>query len=163
MEDDIWNSFFGDSFEAMNKRIESLFSNAKSFGPEFKTYGYTMYQGPDGKQYFREFGDPDLNLIGKGQSLEYSKEPLTDVTQEDGIVRAIAEIPGVSKDDIMLECTKNTLSISVNTDDKKYSKTLALPCNVTIDSAKAEYNNGLLEVTFDIEDSNETRKKIHVH
>ncbi|MGN0097906.1 MAG: Hsp20/alpha crystallin family protein, partial [Candidatus Methanomethylophilaceae archaeon] len=74
----------------------------------------------------------------------------TDVTQEGDLVRAVAEIPGISKKDISLECTGNVLSISVDTPGKQFTKDLALPCKVDVDSAKAEYNNGLLEVTMKV-------------
>ena len=64
------------------------------------------------------------------------------------MVRAVAEIPGVAKEDISLRCTGNMLSIKVDTPGRKFEKDLALPCEVDVDSAKAEYNNGLLEVTL---------------
>ena len=64
------------------------------------------------------------------------------------VVRAVAEIPGVAKEDISLRCTGNMLSIKVDTPGRKFEKDLALPCEVDVDSAKAEYNNGLLEVTL---------------
>ena len=77
-----------------------------------------------------------------------AREFFTDVTEEDAVVRAVAEIPGVAKEDISLRCTGNMLSIKVDTPGRKFEKDLALPCEVDIDSAKAEYNNGLLEVTL---------------
>ena len=42
------------------------------------------------------------------------------------------------------------LSIKVDTPGKQFTKDLALPCKVDVDSARAEYNNGLLEVTMDV-------------
>ena len=59
-----------------------------------------------------------------------------------------AEMPGVKKEDIVLDGTPSSLTISVNTDRRRFSKTLALPCDVDIGSAKATYNNGILEVTL---------------
>ena len=45
--DDIWNDLFG-GFDRMNRRIEDMFSQMDMNGSDVKTYGYTMYQGPDG-------------------------------------------------------------------------------------------------------------------
>ena len=151
--DDIWNDLFG-GFDRMNKRIEDMFSQRDMGGSDVKTYGYTMYQGPDGVPHVREFGNCGSRLAPQ---ISRSREPFTDVTQEGDLVRAVAEIPGVSKEDISLECTGNVLSIKVDTPGKQFTKDLALPCKVDVDSARAEYNNGLLEVTMDV--AGQTRGK----
>jgi len=144
--DDIWNDLFGGSFESTIKRMERMFSDLENFqGENVKTYGYTMYQDSEGNRHVKEFGNSagdhltQCNMIG---------EHLADVTLEDNVVRAVVEIPGISKEDIVLEGTKSTLSVSVDTVERKFAKTLALPCDVDPDSAKAEYNNGILEVTL---------------
>lgn len=144
--DDIWNDLFG-GFESLNRRVEDMFRQMDMSGPDIKTYGYTMYQGPDGVRHVREFGNTGskMGILGPGDG----RDPFTDVTEEDSIVRAVAEIPGVAKEDIHLVCTGNMLSIEVDSPKKKFTKDLALPCEVDVDSAKAEYNNGLLEVTLD--------------
>lgn len=143
--DDIWNDLFG-GFESLNRRIEDMFSQMDMTGPDVKTYGYTMYQGPDGVRHVKEFGNSGsrLNALSSGDSRDF----FTDVTEEDSVVRAVAEIPGVAKEDISLSCTGNVLSIKVDSPNRKFERDLALPCEVDVDSAKAEYNNGLLEVTL---------------
>ena len=153
--DDIWNDLFG-GFDRMNRRIEDMFSQMDMNGSDVKTYGYTMYQGPDGVPHVREFGNCGSRLVP--QSVDGAREPFTDVTQEGDVVRAVAEIPGVAKEDIGLECTGNSLSIEVNTPGKSFSKTLALPCKVDVDSAKSEYNTGLLKVTLKISEQNKDKR-----
>ena len=144
--DDVWNSLFGGNFESAIKKMEKMFSGLENFqGENVKAYGYTMYLDPEGNRHVKEFGNPAGSC---GASNNMIGEPLTDVTLEDGVVRAVVEIPGVSKEDIMLEGTKSTLSVSVDTDKRKFDRTMALPCEVDPDSAKAEYNNGILEVTL---------------
>ena len=132
--DDIWNDLFG-GFESLNRRIEDMFSQMDM-----------TYQGPDGVRHVKEFGNSGsrLNALSSGDTREF----FTDVTEEDSVVRAVAEIPGVAKEDITLRCTGNMLSIKVDTPGRRFEKDLALPCDVDVDSAKAEYNNGLLEVTL---------------
>lgn len=158
--DDIWDDLFGGRFDAMAKRMERMFSELERLdGATVRTYGYTMYRDSDGNNHVREFGNSAGN---HGLLSDTAREPLTDVCLENGTVRAIIEIPGVSKEDIMLEGTKSTLSVSVNTDSRKFAKTLALPCDVDLNSATAEYNNGILEITLATVDSPASKKKIDI-
>jgi len=157
--DDLWNDLFGGDFESMAKKMEKMFSEMEGLhGSNVKTYGYTMYQDPNGNRHVKEFG----NTPGDSTASYDAIEPLTDVSLEDNIVRAVVEIPGVSKEDIVLEGTKSTLSVSVNTPSKTFARTLALPCEVDQDSAKAEYNNGILEVTLVPIESPDPKKRISV-
>lgn len=148
--DDIWDDIFG-RFENLNKRMEEMFTNMDTSDPNVKTYGYTMWQGPDGVRHVKEFGNTPgrYEAIGGPSTYNTYREPFTDVTEEDSVVRAVAEIPGVDKGDIELSCTGTVLSIRVTTPGREFEKDLALPCQVDVDSARAEYNNGLLEVTLD--------------
>lgn len=158
--DDIWNDLFGGNFESMMKKMERMFSDIENLdGSNIRTYGYTMYQDPEGNRHVKEFGNSGGD---HGVLPDNIREPLTDVALEDGIVRAILEIPGVSKEDVILEGSKNTLSVSVDTPKRKFAKTLALPCDVDPDSAKAEYNNGILEVTLTPIDSPSSKKRIDI-
>lgn len=153
--DDIWNDLFG-GFDSLNRRIEDMFSKMDMTGPDVKTYGYTMWQGPDGVRHVKEFGNSGSRISAIGPS---GKEPFTDVSEELDVVRAVAEIPGVQKQDIGLRCNGNVLSIKVDTPGREFEKDLALPCDVDVDSAHAEYNNGLLEVTLrKVSPSGEGRK-----
>lgn len=139
--DDLWNSIFGNMAD-FERRFDEMFAElSRGRG---KTYGYTMYQGPDGIPHIREYG----NAVGEfSPRLDSSvSEPFTDVVQDGDEVIVTVELPGAKKDDIVLEGTDKALSIKVDTEHKKYSKTVALPCEVSQDSAKAEYNNGILEV-----------------
>lgn len=161
----IWGDFdrfFTEDFEAMNRRLDRMFEDFLNT-PGVKTYGYTMYQGPDGIPHVQEFG----NTRGDGSLLAGSPaarltEPLTDVEIDGNLVRATAEIPGVEKEDIILDGTPSSLTITVDTPRRKFTKTLAMPCDVNIDSAKAEYNNGILEVTLETAKPAENKTRIKI-
>ena len=77
------------------------------------------------------------------------REPLVDVVDGDKQVRIIAEIPGVRKEDIDMTVEGRTLTITVNTPDRKYEKQLQLPETAVVEGARSNYNNGILEVTFE--------------
>lgn len=118
-------------------------------------YGYSMTMGPDGKPIIREFGNvkptkrPTPFGVSK-PSLEAKRkrEPLVDIISEDGVVRVVAEVPGVEKKDIKLSCSESALTISINTEGRKYYKEVALPTDVDPKIGKAKYINGVLEVTL---------------
>ena len=143
MNDELWNSIFGD-FGDIERRFERMFSElSKGNG---KTYGYTMYQGPDGIPHVREYG----NSVGTCSPMisASEREPFTDVTRDGDKVSVVVELPGVKKEDIVLEGNRTSLQVSVDTESKKFRKSIALPCEVDEGSAKAEYNNGILEVSL---------------
>lgn len=158
---DIFGDFFETGFESFSRRIDRIFEEMDSMGgPAVKTYGYTMYQGPDGVPHYREFGnaaDGGLKLTSGG-----APEPFSDVVLEDGTVRVTVELPGVSKEDITLESTANSLIVNVDSPRKKFSKTLALPCDVNLDTARAECNNGMLEVTYEVVGKDADRRSIEI-
>jgi len=43
---------------------------------------------------------------------------------------------------------ERTLTIRVNTPERKYEKQLQLPDTAVVEGAKSNYNNGILEITF---------------
>ncbi|RLI04806.1 Hsp20/alpha crystallin family protein [Candidatus Bathyarchaeota archaeon] len=120
----------------------------REFGPV--VYGYSITIGPDGKPIVREFGNvkPSLRGIKPSLDIKMEREPLVDVMSDDGNIKVIAELPGVEKQDIKLHATSKTLTISVDTPQRKYYKELELPEEVDPKTAKSVYRNGVLEVTM---------------
>jgi HSP20 family protein len=129
-------------------------STIKEWGPF--VYGYSMTIGPDGKPQVREFGNvkpslrPEAPFGVRRRSIDIKeeREPLVDVIDTNDEVKVVAELPGVEKKDIKLYATEKTLSISVDSPQRKYSKEIELPANVSSKTAKSVYKNGVLEVTL---------------
>jgi HSP20 family protein len=164
--------FTGGFFEDIDRMMEEMFkemqksipkelireerlpdgSTVRRVGPI--VYGYSMTMGPDGKPIIREFGNvkpAKPSVFGAPRpelEVKAEREPLVDTIEENGTIKVVAEIPGVERDDINLECAKNTLIISVNTPTRKYYKEVELPSQVDPESAKVSYRNGVLEVTL---------------
>ncbi len=80
--------------------------------------------------------------------MKVEREPLVDTIDENGTIKVVAEVPGVGKEDVNLECAESVLIISVDTENRKYYKEVELPSTVDPESAKASYRNGVLEVTL---------------
>ncbi|WP_312911464.1 Hsp20/alpha crystallin family protein [Natronosalvus caseinilyticus] len=72
-----------------------------------------------------------------------------DVHDTEEEVRVIADLPGVEKGNIELECDGKTLTISARSDHREYDERVSLPRRVNEHTASATYNNGVLEVVFE--------------
>ncbi|MBS7611782.1 Hsp20/alpha crystallin family protein [Candidatus Bathyarchaeota archaeon] len=113
-------------------------------------YGYSITIGPDGRPQVREFGNikPGVSRrFGRPSvSVREEREPLVEVISTDGEINVVAEVPGVEKEDIKLHATETTLTISAETEKRKYYKEIELPEKVDPKKAKSTYKNGVLEV-----------------
>jgi len=149
--DDDWNDLFrsfDDEFDVMRERMDRLMEAAlHGTGTDPLVYGFSMRTGADGRPVVQEFGNvPRARGLPPDPSC---REPLTDVVEETDKVKAIVELPGVEKQDIDLRAEDRHLTISVDTERKRFCKSLELPCEVLPESASAEYRNGVLTVVMD--------------
>ena len=118
----------------------------KEIGPI--VYGYSVTVGPDGKPIVREFGNVRKGEGTPWKEIQDKREPLVDVVTSDKDVRVIAEMPGVSKEDVNVTVQDRSVTISVDTESRKYYKELELPGVVDPKGAKSTFINGVLEVTL---------------
>jgi HSP20 family protein len=118
-------------------------------------YGYSMTIGPDGKPKVREFGNvkrPSGLGFGIGPSkaqIAGEMEPMIEVVTTDKEVKVTVEMPGASKDKIKIDAYDSTLEVKSEDPQRKYHKTIDLPLEADLGTAKSKYNNGILEITFD--------------
>ncbi len=153
----------------MEDRLDRLFNEflgSKEGPPGARVWGYTMYRGPDGVPHVREFGtglgQPDKGSEALPTGKEGVREPFADVCHEGDELRIVVELPGVSKEDIDLQTTERSMTVSVDTESRKYHKALKLPAEVDPESAKAEYNNGILEVLLKTANPEPAPRKINI-
>ncbi|WP_277553794.1 Hsp20/alpha crystallin family protein [Halobaculum limi] len=72
------------------------------------------------------------------------------VYEEGDTLRVVADLPGVEKDGVDLQCDGSILTISAEGDHRRFDERVRLPVRVDEHSAAASFNNGILEVTFDV-------------
>src|SRR5213593_3584152 len=77
-------------------------------------------------------------------------------------VKVVAELPGVEKSDIALECDGRNLVLKVDTDKHRYYKSLELPVAVDPDTSKASYKNGVLELILRRKSPGNKAKQIQI-
>ncbi|MFW6117629.1 MAG: archaeal heat shock protein Hsp20 [Thermoproteota archaeon] len=121
-------------------------TKVKSWGPF--VYGYSVTMGPDRKPQVREFGNikPGSRMGKPSLDLKEEREPLVDIMEDDGELRVVVELPGVKKEDIKLHGTEDSLTVSVDTPQRKYRKNIDLPAKINLKQAESSYNNGVLEI-----------------
>ncbi|MGQ9719948.1 MAG: Hsp20/alpha crystallin family protein [Candidatus Jordarchaeum sp.] len=152
---DIFENFeqFQEIIEEMMRQLfkdpEKMFRNPEEFlkNPPPMFYGFSVTIGPDGK--------PQIKPLGKGETpfkptieIEQQKEeePLVDIFDEGKEIIVVAEIPGVRKDDIKVDATKNTIYIWVNANMKKFNKEIPMPCKINPKTVESSYKNRVLEI-----------------
>jgi len=158
-------SWINDDFEKIIERLFRQLGANPAAGPlnqgdpNVKSwyYGYTMTMGPDGKPVVEEFGNrlpgQEWGLPMEAPQVEAPQTgPLTqvDVDRDQMKVRVLVEMPGVIKESIKVNATENSVRISAHNELKDYDVEIPLNAKVNPASAKATYNNGVLDLSFNL-------------
>lgn len=159
--------FFDDEFDRLFQRMSRSFmdfdevfenlkgADGKTFGPYY--YGYSVTVGPDGKPQIREYGNVKPGLLPTAEA----REPLVDtlVDEKEGVLKLVAEMPGVEKKDIKVEVVGNTVNVDAEHGDRKYHSKVPIKNKVDTDSVRAAYTNGILEVQFNLKKEEKPKGK----
>ena len=127
-------------------------------GPYF--YGYTMTVGPDGRPVIKEYGNARPGRLQDSDA----REPVVDtiVDEKEGVVKLIAEMPGVEKTDVKILVDSKVVDVSAKRGEKAYRARVPLRHKVDENSAKASYKNGILELAFKLAEEEPTGKVVEV-
>ncbi|MHA1843362.1 MAG: archaeal heat shock protein Hsp20 [Promethearchaeota archaeon] len=128
--------------------------------------GFNITLGPDGKPRVSKFGNIKMEPEEQAE-VQSVREPLVEVIDGKEEVIIIAEMPGVSKEDIQIKATSKTVVISTKSGStsygRNYYKEIDLPAEINSDYAKARYTNGILEVKLKkLKNSQEQQKEIKI-
>ena len=159
--------FFDDEFDRLFQRMsrsfmdfDDVFEDVKraggtTLGPYY--YGYSVTVGPNGKPQVKEYGNVRPGLLPTADT----REPLVDtlVDDKEGILKLVAEMPGVDKKDISIVVEGNKVNIDAEHGDKKYHAKVPIRNKIDPDSAKASYTNGILEVQFKLKEDEKPKGK----
>ena len=154
--------FFGDferEFEEMNELMNRIMHSTGKPG----VFGFSMRVGPDGVPHVEHFGNtrPQGNEMDVRETGQDVREPFTSsiIDEKNKELCITAEMPGIRKEDIELNATENQLVIKAESSDRKYFKAITTPAPVDPDSARAKYNNGVLEVTLKLKGGSKPERK----
>ncbi len=152
-ESDDANSFFdpfnfGFGFQDIDEMINGMFRAASSIegnlqqNPNTVFYGYQVNIGPDGKPHVREFGN--VKPTKRGTFELASREPFVDalVDEKENVLKVVAEMPGIQKEDIKLEVTEKSLIIKAENKERNYSTEVPLSAPVEASPQKLRITMG---------------------
>ncbi|MFA5252438.1 MAG: Hsp20/alpha crystallin family protein [Phycisphaerae bacterium] len=152
------------NFNTLFKGIENLIDLASKLSPgeeitkngEFVglpdgakgVYGFSM-RTLAGKPIIERFGN--IKETVRGPVVGEVREPIIDVFDEDSHVLVIAELPGVSEDEIEIKVDGDILHLTTSGSELVYAKEILLPIKIKANSMNTSYKNGIVKITFDKE------------
>ena len=162
------NNFIDRIFENMFHEMSSLNSmfnntefpqNVEAGKPYF--YGYTMEAGPDGQPVVNKFGN--IGQSNKTQTISEHRDPTVDVleSKEGNSIKIIADLPGVTKDNIKVTENQGVVNIAAENGDRKYNKSIPTGKKLDANKSKANFTNGVLELDIPLRKS-EDEKNIRI-
>jgi HSP20 family protein len=143
--------------------MKEFMKNRDKFG--FKgpiMYGFNINFGQDGKPIIDSFGNIKKTPYSSKPKVDKKREPLVEVNESGENIIVIAEMPGVTRDDIELKATPKSITIKTKEGavGRKYYKEVDLPTVIDSNYAKARYTNGILEITLKKIDETHTSIKV---
>jgi HSP20 family protein len=137
-------------FEEFEKDVQevvrsSVFGGRSASKPFIAGFSFSL--GSEGKPSVQIFGDSSLRNDGY-------RSPIVDqiLDEKNGVLKLILEMPGVEKQDIKVDATEGKAVITAVRQERKYRAEVSLDSEVRPDSGKAEYKNGMLEISFYLKD-----------
>lgn len=126
---------------------------------------------------FEDFGVSAQGGAGSSSQMA-TWSPSIEVFQHEENLVVRAELPGVNKEDVKIELTDDGLVIQGERKQEheenregfyrsersygRFYRLIALPENINADQVRAEFNNGVLEVTVPVEQEQERKREIPI-
>jgi HSP20 family protein len=117
-------------------------------GKELKgIYGFTIKVGlGDQTPHVESFGNIRKDKQTGHTVVQEIREPVVDVFEEKDHLLIVAEMPGISAEDVQIELKDDVLTIAAAKGDKKYRKEVLLPGSYRREKMQLACNNGVLEI-----------------
>ena len=77
------------------------------------------------------------------------REPMTDLFDEPTHILIVAEVPGVTQEDVRLELHDDILTLAAERGEKKYCKEMLLPVSFSADKMSFTCHGGIVEIRLD--------------
>jgi len=110
-------------------------------------YGFTVKVGlGEDKPRVEPFGNIRKDAKSGRTVVQEVREPVVDVFEEPDHVLVVAEMPGISADNVQLAVEDDLLTITAERGDKKYRKEVLLPGGFAREKMQVSCNNGVVEI-----------------
>jgi HSP20 family protein len=151
------DKYFEELEDEIQDAIRKGFSGTGgSFGPFMA--GFSFQLGPEGKPSIQFFGDNSLRPNGY-------RSPLSEqiIDEKSGMLRLVVDMPGVEKNDIDISVASDKAVIKAEREERKYRAEIELKAEIEPESGKAEYTNGVLEISFSLRDkTNKAYRRVNI-
>lgn len=151
--DRYFEEFEKDVQDVVRESISAVHSQTEPY-----VAGFSFRLGPEGRPSVQFFGDSPLHHDG-------FRSPMSEqiLDEKNGLFRLVLDMPGVEKGDIKVEATEDSAVVTAERDSRKYKADIGLKAQVQPDSGKAEYRNGLLEISFSLRDkTNKGYRRVNI-
>jgi HSP20 family protein len=110
-------------------------------------YGFTVKVGlGDDRPRVEPFGNIRKDRKSGHTVVQEVREPAVDVFEEEDHVLVVAEMPGISAEDVQITVEDDLLTFSAERGDKKYRKEVLLPRSCVREKIQVTCNNGVVEI-----------------
>lgn len=113
-------------------------------------YGFTvkMGLGEQGRRGIKvePFGNIRRDAKSGKTVVQEIREPVVDIFEEQEHTLVVAELPGISTEDVRLEVKDDVLTLYAARGDKRYRKEVLLPRSYPREKMTVTCNNGILEI-----------------
>jgi len=162
---DGFEEIFNEFEHEMNNDLVNMINRIESEGQhrsESFIYGYSINIDENGKAEINEFGNIKSSPEGE-ENLEVSesREALVDIIEGKNAVTVVIELPGVEKSDIKVEIKESIIFVTT-INSKNYYKEIPLTGKIIANSARARYNNGILEIIINKDNKSDSENNIVV-
>ena len=119
-------------------------------GKNFKgMYGFTVRSGIGGDRdevKVEPFGNIKRDKTTGHAVVQERREPVIDIFDESDSVLLIAEMPGISADQVQVEVAEDILTLRAGKGERSYYKEVMLPAHCTDKGLTVNCNNGVVEI-----------------
>ena len=144
---------FGDLVEKLGEHSETgeqLSRNGEihGAGKEVKgIYGFTVKVGlGDDRPRIEPFGNIRKDRASGRSVVQEVREPVVDVFEEEDHVSIVAEMPGISVEDVQIAVEDDLLIITATHGEKQYRKEVLLSASYAREKMQVTCNNGVVEI-----------------
>ncbi len=115
---------------------------------EFKgVYGFNVRVGlGEDRVKVEPFGNIKRDERSGEAVVQEVREPLIDIFEEKGHVLIVAELPGISTEDVKIDVQDDVLTVIAARGEKKYRKEVLLPRSFPSEKITFSCHNGMLEI-----------------
>lgn len=107
-------------------------------------YGFSVRVGGQGEPRVQPFGN--VKVDASGPKVAEAREPIVDVFDESDFILIVAELPGVSTEQINFQVHGDVFELDAKHGERSYHKEILLPSAVDAARANSSHRNGVFEI-----------------